>query len=96
MAVTNGLAVGSCVGIIFYLLTWWTISVIIKSKKEKDVNPLLMLLAIKVFILKFPLLGVGLWFAFKYIAIDPFALIGGIAVTQIAIVVSALNKLFAK
>ena len=51
-------------------------------------------LAIKVFILKFPLLGIALWYAFKYISINPFALVGGIAVTQMAILIAGLSKLF--
>lgn len=92
-SITNGLAVGTGVGIIFFLVTWWTISVIVKSKKDKDSNPLLAVLAIKIFILKFPLLGVGLWYAFKLMPINPFALIGGISVTQVAILIAGLNKM---
>jgi hypothetical protein len=49
-----------------------------------------------VFILKLPLLGITLWYAFKYISINPFALVGGIAVTQVAILIAGINKLFIK
>jgi len=92
-AVTNGLIVGSTVGIIFYLIAWWTVSTIVKEKKKKSGNPLMAILAIKVFILKFPLLGIVLWYAFKYLQINTFALVGGIGITQVAILISALSKL---
>lgn len=92
-AVTNGLIVGSAIGMIFFLLAWWTVNTIVREKKKKSSNPLMAILAIKVFILKFPLLGIALWYALKYLPISPFALIGGIAVTQVAILISALSKL---
>ena len=95
-AVTNGLIIGSVVGITFFLVTWWMIYCIVRSKKDKSVNPLLAILAIKLFILKFPLVGVFLWLAFKYWEINPFALIFGIAITQIAMLASALVKIFGK
>ena len=95
-AVTNGLFIGSLVGIIFFLVAWWTVNTIVRAKKSESPNPLMAVLAIKVFILKFPLLGIALWYAFKYISINPFALIGGISVTQVAILMSALAKLYKK
>lgn len=95
-AVTNGLWVGSLAGIIFFIVAWWCVNVIVKNKKNEKVNPFLAIIALHVFVLKFPLLGIGLWYAFKYMPINPLALIGGIAVTQIAILISGLNKLFKK
>ena len=95
-AVTNGLAIGSVIGITFFVVTWWMIYCIVRSKKDKSVNPLLAILAIKLFILKFPLVGLALWLAFKYLAINPFALIFGIGITQIAMLGSALVKIFGK
>jgi hypothetical protein len=95
-AVTNGLIIGSVTGITFFLATWFMISCVVRSKKDKSVNPLLAVLAIKLFILKFPLFGLLLWLAFKYLQINPFALIFGIAITQIAVLVSALVKMFGK
>jgi len=56
----------------------------------------MVVIALHVFVLKFPVLGLGLWFAFKYFEIKPSALIIGIAITQIAILVAALNRLFKK
>ncbi len=93
-AVTNGLIVGSLVGIIFFSVAWWSINVVIRNRKTEKSNPLLAILAIKIFILKFPLLGIALWYAFKYIPINPAALIGGIAVTQVAILIAGVSKLF--
>ena len=95
-AVTNGLAIGSVIGITFFVVTWWMIHCIVRSKKDKSVNPLLAILAIKLFILKFPLVGLFLWLAFKYWEINPFALIFGIAITQIAMLGSAVVKMFGK
>jgi hypothetical protein len=96
LAITNGLAVGSVIGITFFLVTWWMIYCIVRSKNDKSVNPLLAILVIKFFILKFPLIGLALWLAFKYFEINPFALIIGIAITQVAMLVSALVKMFGK
>lgn len=95
-AITNGLWVGAVVGITFYCIAWWCVSVIVKNKKNEKVNPFLAIVALHVFVLKFPLLGIALWYAFKYMPINPFALVGGIAVTQVAILISGLNKLFKK
>jgi len=78
---------------VFFLIAWWTVNTIVREKKRKTANPIMAVLAIKVFILKFPILGIILWYAFKYMPINPFALIGGIAVTQIAILIAGLSKL---
>lgn len=93
-AVTNGLIIGALAGISFYLVSWWCVNVIVRNKKAEKPNPILAVLAIKVFFLKFPLLGVALWYAFKYLPINPLALVCGIAVTQIAVVVAAIAKFF--
>ena len=63
---------------------------------QEQPNPIMVVIALHVFVLKFPVLGLGLWFAFKYLEIKPSALIIGIAITQIAILVAALNRLFKK
>lgn len=80
----------------FFSVAWWCVNIIVKSKKNERVNPLLVVVALHVFVLKFPLLGIALWYAFKYFSINPFALVGGVAITQIAILIAALNKLFKK
>jgi hypothetical protein len=95
-AATNGLIVGSLAGISFFLVAWWCVNVIVKDKRKEQTNPIMAVIALHVFVLKFPVLGVGLWFAFKYMEIKPSALILGIGITQIAILTAALNKLFKK
>jgi hypothetical protein len=95
-AVTNGLIIGSVTGISFFLATWFMISCLVRGKNDKKANPLLAILAIKLFILKFPLFGVLLWLAFKYLQINPFALIIGIAITQVAMLLAATVKFFGK
>ena len=95
-AITNGLAVGSATGLLFFLSTWFLIYCIVRSKKDKGGNPLLAVLAIKLFILKFPLFGLLLWLAFKFLQINPFALIFGIGITQMAILLAALVKIYGK
>ena len=95
-AATNGLIVGSLAGISFFLVAWWCVNVIVKDKRKEQTNPIMAVLALHVFVLKFPVLGIGLWFAFKYMEIKPSALILGIGITQIAILTAALNKLFKK
>ena len=93
-AITNGLIVGSLAGLSFFVVAWWCVNTVVRNKKSEKPNPILAILAIKVFVLKFPLLGVALWYAFKYMPINPLALVCGIAVTQIAILISALTKFF--
>jgi hypothetical protein len=70
----------------------------VKDKRKEQTNPIMAVIALHVFVLKFPVLGAGLWLAFKYMpgGVRPSALIVGIAITQIAILVAALNKLFKK
>ena len=93
-AVTNGLIAGSTVGLLFFVIAWWAIGIFVRENKSKVANPFSILLAISVFIIKFPLLGVGLWYAFKMFQINPFALIGGIGITQVAILIAGLRRLY--
>jgi Kef-type K+ transport system membrane component KefB len=95
-AVTNGLWVGSAAGISFFMSAWWCATVIIKNKKEEKANRLKVIVALNVFVLKFPVLGIALWYAFKYLPINALALVGGVAVTQIAILLSVLIKFLKK
>jgi hypothetical protein len=93
-SVTNGLILGSFVSILFFLLAWWSISIFIREKERKAANPFSMLLAISIFTVKFPLLGIGLWYAFKLFPINVFALIVGIGITQVAILIAGLRNLY--
>jgi len=48
------------------------------------------------FVFKLPVVGVALYFAFRYLEINPFALVAGIGVTQIAIFFLGTSNLFKK
>jgi hypothetical protein len=71
---------------------WWTISVIFRKKEGQ--RPVETLFAVLVFVFKLPVVGVALYFAFRYLDINLFALVAGIAVTQIAIVCLGTSNLF--
>lgn len=93
-SITSGLIVGSIVSLVLYTTLWWTISVIF-SKKEHQ-RPVETLFAILLFVFKLPVVGVALYFAFRYLEINPFALVAGIGVTQIAIFFLGTSNLFKK
>jgi putative flippase GtrA len=93
-AITNGLAIGSITGISFFLSTWWCINVVFRSEQEKKPNPILVVLAIKLFFLKFPLAGIALWYVFKHLPISPLAFVCGIVITQVSFVIAAVAKYF--
>lgn len=50
--------------------------------------------AVLVFVFKLPVVGVALYFAFRYLQMNLFALVAGIAVTQLAIVGLGTSNLF--
>jgi hypothetical protein len=93
-SITNGLIAGSIVSLLFFSLAWWSINIFIREKERKVANPFSTLLALSVLIVKFPLLGIGLWYAFKLFPINLFALIVGIGVTQAAILIAGLRSLY--
>ena len=93
-AVTNGLIAGSTAGLLFFAIAWWVIGIFVRERERKVANPFSILLALIVFIIKFPLLGIGLWYAFKLFQINPLALVGGIGITQVAILVAGLKRLY--
>lgn len=90
--ITTGLIVGSILSIVLYVSLWWTISVIFRKKEGQ--RPVETLFAVLVFVFKLPVVGVALYFAFRYLDINLFALVAGIAVTQIAIVCLGTSNLF--
>jgi hypothetical protein len=71
---------------------WWTISVIFRKKEGQ--RPVETLFAVLVFVFKLPVVGVALYFTFRYLDINLFALVAGIGVTQIAIVCLGTSNLF--
>lgn|GEM_PF-1602174 len=92
--ITTGLIVGSILSIVLYVSLWWTISVIFRKKEGQ--RPVETLFAVLVFVFKLPVVGVALYFVFRYLDINLFALVAGIGVTQIAIVCLGTSNLFKK
>lgn len=94
--VTNGLIVGSLISLIFFLSTCGLVNVILSQKKKGRTNSFVSIAAVSVFVFKLPVLGIALWIVFKYVALNPFALMGGIAVTQAAILIAGLGHFLKK
>jgi hypothetical protein len=90
--ITTGLIVGSILSIVLYTTLWWTISAIFRKKEHQ--RPVETLFAVLVFVFKLPIVGVAMYFAFRYLEMNLFALVAGIAVTQIAIVCLGTSNLF--
>lgn len=86
--------VGSALSIFLFTTLWWTINQIFAKKEQQ--SPFKVLFAVNLFIFKLPVVGVGLYFAFRYLEINLFALVGGIGVSQIAIVFLGISNLFKK
>jgi hypothetical protein len=92
--ITTGLIVGSILSIVLYTSLWWTISVIFRKKEHQ--KPVETLFAVLIFVFKLPVVGVALYFIFRYMQVNLFAMVAGIAVTQIAIVCLGTSKLFTR
>ena len=92
-AITYGIIAGSFISISFYLVICWIARTILRSSQDEKAGVIELLLAMIAFVLKFIFLGVFLWYIFKTLEINPFALVCGIAVTQVAILIAGLNNL---
>jgi D-alanyl-lipoteichoic acid acyltransferase DltB (MBOAT superfamily) len=92
--VTTGLLIGSVVSITSFTSIWWTIGLVFKKKENQ--NPLLTVLAILVYVVKLPIIGIALYFAFQYLKINLFALIAGLTVMLMAVVVIGISNLVFK
>jgi D-alanyl-lipoteichoic acid acyltransferase DltB (MBOAT superfamily) len=92
--VTIGLLIGAVVSITSFTSVWWTIGLVFKKKENQ--NPLLTVLAILVYVVKLPVIGIALYFAFQYLKINLLALIAGLTVMLMAIVVIGISNLVFK
>jgi len=92
--VTTGLLIGSVVSITSFTSIWWTIGIVFKKKENQ--NPLLTVLAILVYVIKLPIIGIALYFAFKYLKINLLAMIAGLTVMLMAVVVIGISNLVFK
>jgi hypothetical protein len=84
--ITWGLLIGTGISILFFKILWWTVDQVFKRSGKKA-----MLFSLKIFIIKFPLLGIFLYYLFKNAEINPFALVGGIAIVQVVMFLKAIG-----
>jgi hypothetical protein len=87
-SITLGLILGASIGLTFFGILCWTVNRFSKLDSKKRV-----FFAIKITLLKFPLLGVVLYYAFSYISINPLALIAGIGIVQAVIILKIVGIL---
>jgi D-alanyl-lipoteichoic acid acyltransferase DltB (MBOAT superfamily) len=92
--VTTGLLIGSAVSITSFTSIWWTIGIVFKKKENQ--NPLLTVLAVLVYVIKLPIIGIALYFAFQYLKINLLALIAGLTVMLMAVVLIGISNLVFK
>ena len=92
--VTIGLLVGSAVSIISFTSVWWTITQVFKKKENQ--NPLFTVLAILIYIVKLPIIGIVLYLAFQNFKVNLFALIAGLTVMLMAVILIGISNLVFK
>jgi hypothetical protein len=88
--ITLGFMIGAAISLLFFKILWWTVDQIFKRSGKKA-----LYLALKIFLIKFPLLGILLYYLFLNVDINPFALVGGIAVIQAVMFLKALGVVIA-
>jgi small-conductance mechanosensitive channel len=92
--VATGLLIGSVVSITSFTSVWWTITQVFKKKENQ--NPLLTVLALLVYIVKLPIIGIALYIAFQNFKINLFALIAGLTVMLMAVILIGISNLVFK
>ncbi len=86
--------IGSVVSITSFTSIWWTISLVFQKKENQ--NPLLTVLAILVYVVKLPIIGIALYIAFQHFKINLFALVAGLTVMLMAVVLIGISNLIFK
>lgn len=84
--ITLGFMIGTGISILFFKILWWTVDQVFKRSGKKA-----LYFSLKIFLIKFPLLGIFLYYAFKNLEINPFALVGGIALVQVVMFLKAIG-----
>ncbi|MFQ5840897.1 MAG: ATP synthase subunit I [Thermodesulfobacteriota bacterium] len=92
---TWGFMIGAGISILFFKILWWTVDQVFKRSGKKA-----LYFSLKIFLIKFPLLGIFLYYLFKNVEINPFALVGGIALVQVimflkvigVVILNSMNK----
>jgi hypothetical protein len=84
--ITLGFMIGAAISILFFKILWWTVDQIFKRSGKKP-----LYFALKIFLIKFPLLGITLYYLFMNVDINPFALVGGIIIVQVVMFLKAIG-----
>lgn len=85
-SITLGFMVGAGISILFFRTLWWTVDQVFNRSGKKA-----LFFSFKIFLIKFPLLGIFLYYLFKNVEINPFALVGGIVIVQGVMVLKAVG-----
>ena len=85
-SITLGFTVGAGVSILFFKILWWTVDQAFKRSGGKA-----LYFALKIFLIKFPILGISLYYLFTNVDINPFALVGGIVIVQAVMFLKAIG-----
>ena len=85
-SITWGFMIGAGISILFFKILWWTVDQVSKKSGKKA-----LYFSLKIFLIKFPLLGILLYYLFKNVEINPFALVGGIAIVQVVMFLKAIG-----
>ena len=78
--------IGAAISILFFKILWWTVDQAFKRSGKKA-----LYFALKIFLIKFPLLGISLYYLFTNVDINPFALVGGIVIVQAVMFLKAIG-----
>ncbi len=84
--ITLGFMIGAAISILFFKILWWTVDQVFKRSGKKA-----LYFALKIFLIKFPLLGISLYYLFTNVDINPFALVGGIVIVQVVMFLKAIG-----
>lgn len=87
-SITLGLILGAFIGLTFFGILCWTVNRFFKLDSKKRV-----FFAIKITLLKFPLLCIVLYYVLGYISINSFALIAGIGIVQAVMILKIVGIL---
>ncbi|MFV1951332.1 MAG: ATP synthase subunit I [Nitrospinota bacterium] len=90
-SMTAGLFLGACISLVFFALLCWTVKKIFNFKQNREKTPFF---AIKITLIKFPVLGVILYYSLSRIDINPFSLIAGISIVQVVMILKVIGMLF--
>jgi len=84
--ITLGFMIGAAISILFFKILWWTVDQVFKRSGKKA-----LYFTLKIFLIKFPLLGITLYYLFTNVDINPFALVGGIVIVQVVMFLKAIG-----